>query len=70
MATLAVVRARDDKQQAPRAEEVFRVQPHLFGSALVLAGMDVSLNTSGGVLALVFVGFLAMKASGLTWHVM
>jgi hypothetical protein len=67
---LAAVRARDDTQQAPRAEAVFRVQPHLFGPALVLAGLDVSLHTSGGVLALVFVGFRAMQASGLTWHVM
>jgi len=33
-------------------------------------GLDVSLDTSGCVLALVFVGFQAMKASGRTWPVM
>jgi len=63
VATLAAVRARDDTQQAPRADEEFRVQPHLFGSALVLAGMDISVDKSGCVLVLVFGSFQARKCT-------
>jgi hypothetical protein len=66
---VASVKAMDDKQKELLADELFRVQPNLFGSALVLSRLGVSMDKVGFALELLFVCFRAMKESGLTWPV-
>lgn len=66
---VAEVKAMDGKQKELLADELFHVQPHLFGSALVLARLGVSMDKVGFVLDLLFICFQAMKASGLAWPV-
>ena len=63
------VKAMDDKQKELLADELFRVQPNLSGSALVLSRLGVSMDKVGFALELLFVCFRAMKESGLTWPV-
>ena len=66
---LAAVKAMDDKQKELLADELFRVQPNLLGSALVLVQLGVSMDTVGFALDMLFICFRAMKESGLTWPV-
>jgi hypothetical protein len=44
---VAAVKAMDDKQKELLADELFRVQPNLLGSALVLARLGVSMDKVG-----------------------
>jgi hypothetical protein len=44
---VAAVKAMDDKQKELVADELFRVQPNLLGSALVLARLGVSMDKVG-----------------------
>lgn len=41
---IAAVKAMDDKQKELLADELFRVQPNLPGSTLVLARLGVSMD--------------------------
>ena len=54
-------------QKEALADELFRAQPNMFGSVLVLQRMDVSPEKMGFALNLLFICFQAMKEAGLTW---
>jgi len=62
-----IIRAMGIKQKELLADEMFRTQPNMFGSALALQRMGVSLAKIEVVLELLFVCFQAMKQSGLPW---
>ncbi len=49
-------------------DEIFKAQPHLLGSVLALHRLNVSLEKIDFALNILLVCFLAMKASGHTWH--
>ena len=55
------------KQKEILADELFRTQLNMFGSALAIQRMGVSLEKIEVVLELLFVCFQAMKQSGLPW---
>ena len=57
----------DVKQKELLADELFRVQPNLFGSFLVQTRLGVSLEKMEFLLDLLYVCFQAMKESGLPW---
>lgn len=59
--------AMDMKQKEQLADEIFRAQPNLLGSVLVLRQLGVSLQKVEFALEILFVCFKAMQASGLTW---
>lgn len=61
------VRAMDVKQKEQLADELFRAQPHLFGSFLVQKQLCVSLGKMEFLLDILFVCFQAMNESGLAW---
>ena len=61
------VQAMDMKQKEQLADEIFRSQPNMLGSVLVLNRLGVSLQKIDFALNILFVCFRAMKASGLTW---
>jgi len=64
---ITTVRAMDVKQKELLADELFRVQPNLFGSFLVQTRLGVSLEKMEFLLDLLYVCFQAMKESGLPW---
>src|SRR5450759_1622490 len=64
---IAKVRAMDMKQKEQLAHELFRAQPHLFGSFLVQKQLGVSVEKMDFLVDLLFMCFQAMKESGLTW---
>jgi len=66
---VAAVKTMGDKQKELLADELFRLQPNLLGSALALARLGVSMDKVGFALDMLFICFRAMKESGLTWHV-
>jgi len=66
---LGAAQAMDSQQKARLADEVFRTQPNLLGSILVLPQLGVSLPKVDFAVDILLVCFLAMKASGLTWPV-
>ena len=61
------VQAMDVKQKEQLADELFHVQPNLFGSFLVQTRLGVSFEKMEFLLELLFVCFQAMKESGLPW---
>jgi hypothetical protein len=61
------VRAMDSNQKEGLADEIFRIQPHLFGSFLVQSRLGVSLEKMEFLLNILCISFQAMKASGLAW---
>ena len=61
------VQAMDMKQKEQLADEIFRSQPNMLGSVLVLNRLGVSLQKIEFALNILFVCYKAMKASGLTW---
>ncbi len=64
---IRITRAMDIAQKERLADELFHAQPTMFGSALALQRMGVSLAKIEVVLELLFVCFQAMKQSGLRW---
>lgn len=64
---ITVVRAMDMTQKERLADELFRTQPHLFGTFLVQTRLGVSLEKMEFLLDVLFVCFQAMKESGLAW---
>lgn len=61
------VRAMSGVEREELADELFRTQPHFFGSILVQQRLGVSLVKMEFLLDLLFVCFQAMKESGLPW---
>lgn len=61
------VQAQDLKQKEALADELFRDQPHMFGSFLVQHHLGVSAEKMEFLLDILFVCFQAMKESGLAW---
>jgi hypothetical protein len=66
---LIAAQAMDLQQQERLADEVFRAQPNLLGSVVVLPQLGVARSKVDFAVEILFVCFLAMKASGLTWPV-
>ena len=64
--TLASKLNLQDKEKI--CDEIFKAQPHLLGSVLTLHRLSVSLEKIDFALNILMVCFLAMKASGHTWH--
>jgi len=64
---IKTVRAMGIEQKEALVNELFLTQPNLFGSALALQRMGVSLAKIEVVLDLLFVCFQSMKQSGLPW---
>ena len=64
--TLASKLNLQDKEKI--CDEIFKTQPHLLGSVLALHRLSVSLEKIDFALNILVVCFLAMKASGHTWH--
>lgn len=61
------VSAMDLRQKEALADELFRAQPNMFGSVLVLQRMGVSPEKMDFALNLLFICFQAMKEAGLAW---
>lgn len=66
---IIAAQAMDRSQKEQLADEVFRTQPNLLGAVLVLPRLGVALPKVDFAVEILFVCFLAMKASGLTWPV-
>ena len=62
-----IIRAMDIEQKERLADELFHTQPNMFGSALALQRMGVSLAKIEVAIDLLFVCFQSMKQSGLLW---
>lgn len=66
---LTVAQRMDLQQKEQLADEVFRAQPNLLGSVVVLPQLGVALSKVDFAVEILFVCYLAMKESGLTWPV-
>lgn len=66
---LLAAQAMDLQQKEQLADEVFRAQPNLLGSVVVLPQLGVALSKVDFAVEILFVCFLAMKESGLAWPV-
>lgn len=66
---LIAIQALDLQQKERLADEIFRAQPKLLGSVIVLPQLGVALSKVDFAVEILFVCFLAMKESGLTWPV-
>jgi hypothetical protein len=66
---LIAAQAMDLPQQERLADEVFRAQPNLLGSIVVLPQLGVARSKVDFAVEILFVCFLAMKESGLSWPV-
>jgi hypothetical protein len=64
---IKIVRAMNMAQKEMLADELFHTQPNMFGSALALQRMGVSLAKVEVALDLLFVCFQSMKQSGSCW---
>ena len=64
---IKIIRAMSVEQKEILANELFHTQPNMFGSALALPRMGVSLAKVEVALELLFVCFQAMKQSRLLW---
>lgn len=63
------IQAMDRQQKEKLADEIFRTQPNMLGSILVLARFGVSMAKMEFALGILLVCFQAMKESGLAWPV-
>jgi hypothetical protein len=61
------VRAMTRAQKEQLADDMFQVQPNMFGSFLVQNQLGVSPEKMEFLLEILFVCFQAMKESGLQW---
>jgi len=66
---LIAAQAMDLRQKEQLADEVFRAQPNLLGSVLVLPQLGVALSKVDFAVGILLVCFLAMRESGLSWPV-
>lgn len=66
---IKALQSMDMQQKALLADEIFREQPNLLGSVMVLPQLGVSLQKIEFALEILFVCFKAMKASGLAWPI-
>ena len=57
----------DVTQKEQLADQLFRVQPHVFASFLVQKQLGVSLEKMDFLVDILLICFQAMKESGLTW---
>ena len=64
---ITALQAMNVKQKEQLADEIFHAQPNLLGSVLVLPRLGVTLAKVEFAVEILFVCFLAMKESGLTW---
>lgn len=64
---LIAAQALDLQQKEQLADEVFRAQPNLLGSVLVLPQLGVALPKVDFAVEVLLVCFVAMKESGLSW---
>jgi hypothetical protein len=64
---IIAVKAMDLKQKGLLADDIFRAQPNLLGTVLVLRQLGVSLPKIDFALDMLFVCFEAMRKSGLAW---
>lgn len=65
--TIRAVQAMDLKQKENLVDEIFRAQPHMPGSVLVLQKLSVSLEKMEFAFDMLLICFQAMKESGLIW---
>ena len=63
------VQAMDRAQKERLADEIFRMQPNMLGSILVLPRLGVPMEKVEFAVGVLLVCFQAMKASGLAWPV-
>lgn len=66
---LIAAQAMDLQQKEQLADEMFRAQPNLLGSVVVLPRLGVALPKVDFAVEILFVCFLAVKESGLSWPV-
>ena len=66
---LIAAQAMNLRQKEQLADEVFRAQPNLLGSVVVLPQLGVELSKVDFAVEILLVCFLAMKESGLSWPV-
>lgn len=64
---ISKVDAMDMQQQEDLADEIFKVQPNLFGSVLALRRMGVEPNRMDFPVRMLLVCFQSMKESGIVW---
>jgi hypothetical protein len=64
---IQTVKAMDLRQKETLIDEIYRVQPNMLGSILVLQRMGVSLAKMDFALQLLCVCFQSMKEAGLPW---
>lgn len=63
------VQAMDRPQKERLADEIFRMQPNMLGSILVLPRLGVPMEKVEFAVGVLLVCFQAMKESGLAWPV-
>ena len=63
------VQAMDRAQKERLADEIFRMQPNMLGSILVLPRLGVPMEKVEFAVGVLLVCFQAMKESGLAWPV-
>lgn len=66
---MRAVERMNTQQQVQLRDEIFAQQPNLLGSIVVLRRMGASDTQIGIALHVLFVAWLAMKASGYRWPV-
>ena len=64
---ISAVDAMDRHQQEGFADEIFKSQPNMFGSILVLSKMGVPADRMGFPVRMLLMCFQSMKESGLVW---
>ena len=64
-----LAQALNPKRKEQLAYEVFHAQPNMLSSVLALLRFDITLEKIDFALDMLFICFLAMKESGLTWPV-
>ncbi len=69
VSAIKVLQGMDMQQKALLADEIFREQPNMLGSVLVLPQLGVSLKKIEFALEILLVCFKAMKTSGLVWPI-
>ena len=69
VSAIKALQGMDMQQKSLLADEIFREQPNLLGSVLVLPQLGVSMQKVEFALEILFVCFKAMKASGWVWPI-
>lgn len=66
---IITAQALDLKRKEQLADEVFQAQPNMLSSVLALSRFEIDLEKIDFALDMLFICFLAMKESDLTWPV-